>query len=132
LSPDYIKVPHINIKITNFKISILGDVTQPGNYIVPNERITIIDAIGLAGGLNLTGNRENVLIIREENGMKVKYRIDLLSNETFISPVYYLQQNDVIIVEPNYASIQSASSNASTSLLIGIASLLLIFVQVLR
>ncbi len=101
LSPDYIKNPHINIKISNFKISVLGDVAMPGNYVIPNERITIIDAIGLAGDLNISGNRKNVLVIREENGMKIKYSINLLSNETFISPVYYLQQNDVVLVEHN-------------------------------
>ena len=125
LSPDYIKNPHINIKISNFKISVLGDVARPGNYVIPNERITIIDAIGLAGDLNISGNRKNVLVIREENGMKIKYRINLLSNETFISPVYYLQQNDVVLVEHNMAKMQSASSNTNTSLFISVTGVLL-------
>ena len=125
LSPDYIKNPHINIKISNFKISVLGDVARPGNYVIPNERITIIDAIGLAGDLNISGNRKNVLVIREENGMKIKYSINLLSNETFISPVYYLQQNDVVLVEHNNAKMQSASSNTNTSLFISVTGVLL-------
>ena len=125
LSPDYIKNPHINIKISNFKISVLGDVAMPGNYVIPNERITIIDAIGLAGDLNISGNRKNVLVIREENGMKIKYRINLLSNKTFISPVYYLQQNDVVLVEHNNAKMQSASSNTNTGLFISITSVLI-------
>ena len=125
LSPDYIKNPHINIKISNFKISVLGDVAMPGNYVIPNERITIIDAIGLAGDLNISGNRKNVLVIREENGMKIKYSINLLSNETFISPVYYLQQNDVVLVEHNNAKMQSASSNTNTSLFISVTGVLL-------
>ena len=125
LSPDYIKNPHINIKISNFKISVLGDVAMPGNYVIPNERITIIDAIGLAGDLNISGNRKNVLVIREENGMKIKYRINLLSNKTFISPVYYLQQNDVVLVEHNNAKMQSASSNTNTSLFISVTGVLL-------
>ena len=125
LSPDYIKNPHINIQISNFKISVLGDVARPGNYVIPNERITIIDAIGLAGDLNISGNRKNVLVIREENGMKIKYSINLLSNETFISPVYYLQQNDVVLVEHNNAKMQSASSNTNTGLFISITSVLI-------
>ena len=131
LSPDYIINPHINIKIINFKISVLGDVMVPGNYVIPNERITIIDAIGLAGDLNISGNRKNVLVIREENGMKVKYRINLLSNDTFISPVYYLQQNDVVIVEQNYAKMQSASSNTNTGLFISLTAVLITLLNIL-
>ena len=128
LSPNYIKKPHVNIRITNFKITVLGDVLRPGNYVIPNERISIIDAIGLAGDLKISGNRTNIKVFREENGMKNKYVINLLSNKTFTSPAYYLQQNDIVIVEPNNASIQSASSNANTNLLISIASLLVILV----
>ena len=93
--------------------------------MVPNERITILDAIGLAGDLNISGNRENVLVIREEKGKKVKYRINLLSNKTFSSPVFYLQQNDVVLVEQNKAKMQSAASNSSTSLFISMTSVLI-------
>lgn len=125
LAQGFIKDPHINIRITNFKISILGDVQAPGNYVIPNERITIIDAIGLAGDLNISGNRENILVIREENEKKIKYRVNLLSNKTFSSPVFYLQQNDVVIVEQNKAKMQSASSNSNTSLLISITGVLI-------
>ena len=131
LSPDYIINPHINIRIVNFKISVLGDVTMPGNYVIPNERITIIDAIGLAGDLNISGNRKNVLVIREENGMKVKYRINLLSNDTFISPVYYLQQNDVVVVEQNLAKMQTASSNSTTTLFISLTAVLVGLLNIL-
>tara|TARA_R110002072_G_scaffold284836_1_gene449372 strand:- start:808 stop:1584 length:777 start_codon:yes stop_codon:yes gene_type:complete len=131
LSPDYIINPHINIRIVNFKISVLGDVAMPGNYVIPNERITIIDAIGLAGDLNISGNRKNVLVIREENGMKVKYRINLLSNDTFISPVYYLQQNDVVVVEQNLAKMQTASSNSTTTLFISLTAVLVGLLNIL-
>ena len=125
LSPDYIKSPHINIKIINFKISVLGDVALPGNFVIPNERITIIDAIGLAGDLNISGNRSNILVIREENGMKIKYRVNLLSNDTFTSPAYYLQQNDVVLVEHNTAKMQSASSNTSTQFFISLTAVVI-------
>lgn len=131
LSPDYIKDPNINIRIANYKISVIGDVRRPGSYSIPNERITILDALALAGDVNISGQRNNILIIREEDGRKIQYRVDLRSNKLLTSPVYYLQQNDVVYVEPNYASIQSASSNSNTSLFISITGLLITIVSLL-
>lgn len=131
LSPDYIKEPNINIRIANYKITVLGDVQRPGSYNIPNERITILEAIGLAGDLNLSGNRNDILVQREENGKKVQYHVDLLSKNIFTSPVYYLQQNDVVYVEPNYARIQSASANSNTSLFISITGLFITIVSLL-
>jgi len=78
----------------------------------------------LAGDLNLSAKRNNILVQREEDGKKVQYRLDLLSKNVFTSPVYYLQQNDLVYVEPNYASIQSASSNANLGLFLSIISIL--------
>lgn len=124
LEPDYILNPNINIRIANYKVSVLGDVRAPGSYSVPNERITILEAIALAGDLNLSGQRHNVIVHREEDSKKVQYQVDLLSKEIFTSPVYYLQQNDVVYVEPNYAKIQSASANSNTSLFISVTGLL--------
>lgn len=131
LSPDYILNPNINIGIANYKVSVLGDVRQPGTYAVSNERITILEALSLAGDLNLSGQRNNVLVHREENGKKIQYRVDLLSKNIFTSPVYYLQQNDVVYVEPNYAKIQSASENSNTKLFISISSVLVILISTL-
>jgi polysaccharide export outer membrane protein len=131
LSPDYIKEPNVNIKIANYKISVMGDVRMPGSYNIPNERITILDALALAGDVNISGQRNNLLIIREEENKKVQYRVDLRSNALLTSPVYYLQQNDVVYVEPNYARIQSASSNSSTSLFISITGLIITIVSLL-
>ncbi len=125
LDPDYIKNPNINVRLANYKVSVLGDVRLPGSYTIPNERITILEALALAGDLNISGKRQNILVLREEEGEKVRYNVDLLSKELFISPVYYLQQNDVIYVEPNYARIQSASSNSNTGLFISIAGVLM-------
>jgi polysaccharide export outer membrane protein len=125
LAPDYIKDPNINIRIANYKISVMGDVQRPGSYNIPNERITILDALALAGDINISAQRNNILIIREEGGEKLQYRVDLRSNKVLTSPVYYLQQNDVVYVEPNYARIQSASSNSNTTLFISITSLLI-------
>ncbi|WP_288955314.1 polysaccharide biosynthesis/export family protein [uncultured Polaribacter sp.] len=125
LEPDYILNPNINIRIANYKITVLGDVKQPGTYPIPSERITILEAIGLAGDLNISGHRDNVLVQREEKGKKVQYRVDLLSKKLFTSPVYYLQQNDVVYVEPNKAKIQSASANSNTSLIISISGVII-------
>lgn len=97
----YVKNPIVNLQFVNFKVSVLGEVNKPGAVVVPNERVTILDAIGLAGDLTIYGERKNVLLIRENNGKKEFHRFDLTSSEIFNSPYYYLQQNDVVYVEPN-------------------------------
>ena len=131
LDPDYIKNPTINIRITNYTISVLGDVKRPGTYTIPNERITILEAIGLAGDLNITGKRNTVKVFREINGKKLKYNIDLRSNKVFTSPVYYLQQNDLVYVDQNKASSQDAAFNRNTGLFISIGSILISLINIL-
>jgi polysaccharide biosynthesis/export protein len=101
---EYLKHPVINIQIQNFKVTVLGEVARPGTFQIPNERITLLEAIGLAGDLRITGERNNVLVIRDRNGVKTEYRLDLTTKEVLTSPVYYLEQNDVVYVEPNSAS----------------------------
>lgn len=125
LDPEYVKDPIVNIFITNFKVTVQGDVARPGTFTVPNERLSIFDALGLAGDLNISGNRKNVLIIREENGTKNEYRVNLMSKRMLTSPAYYLQQNDVIYVEPNYAKVQDAAYTRSTGLFISMTSVLI-------
>ena len=110
---DYLVNPIVNIKILNYKVSVLGEVAKPGTFNIPNERITILEAIGIAGDLTIYGKRENILVIREINNEKIKYRIDLTSNELFLSPVYYLKQNDVVYISPNRSKINSSSLNTS-------------------
>jgi polysaccharide export outer membrane protein len=131
INPDYVKDPTINIRISNFKITVQGDVRSPGTFNIPNERVTILDAIGLAGDLNISGKRDNVLVIREEGALKKEYRVNLLSKKTYTSPVFYLQQNDIVYVEHNYAKIQSASSNTNTGLFISITGTLIAIVTLL-
>ncbi len=99
-----LKNPTVLIQIQNFKVTVLGDVRTPGTFKIPNERITLLEAIGLAGDLRMTGVRNNILVIRDSNGVKTEYRVDLTSNEVFNSPAYYLEQNDVVYVEPNAAA----------------------------
>ncbi|MDO9000958.1 MAG: polysaccharide biosynthesis/export family protein [Bacteroidota bacterium] len=129
---DYLKDPIVHIEIQNFNITILGDVSKPGNYIVNHERITIIEAIGLAGDLNISGLRKNVLVIRDNNGIKTETRIDLTGKEVFNSPVFYLQQNDVIYVEQNRAKKNASAINAaSISILVSLTTLVLTFITLL-
>jgi polysaccharide export outer membrane protein len=106
---EYIKNPVVNIQIQNYKVTVLGDVRNPGTFKIPNERMTILEAIGLAGDLRMTGNRRNVLVLRDVNGLKTEYRLDLTSKTVFSSPAYYLTQNDVVYVEPN-TTAQSEST----------------------
>ncbi len=131
LIPDYVKDPNINIRIANFKVSVLGDVRSPGTYTIPNERITILEAIGLAGDTNISGQRNNVKVIREEGDKKVEYVVDLRSNEIFTSSVYYLQQNDLVYVEPNGPKAQSAATNQNTGLFVSIGSIIISLIAVL-
>lgn len=131
LDPTFVKSPSININITNFKVTVLGDVKSPGTFTIPNERVTILEAIGLAGDLNLSGQRQNILVTREEGEKKVFHSLDLLSNTLFTSPAYYLQQNDVVYVDQNYAKSQDATSNQKTGLFISVGSILVALINVL-
>lgn len=121
----YINTPIVNIRILNYKITVLGDVKNPGTFNIPNERVTLLEALGIAGDLNITGKRKNVLVIRDVDGKKTETRIDLTSKELFSSPVFYLNQNDIVYVEPNRAKINSSVVNASNvGIVISIVSLL--------
>lgn len=100
----YLKKPVVKLNIMNFRITVLGDVNQPGSLTVPNEKLTILEAIGIAGDLAITAKRKNILVLREENGKTVEYRVDVTSKDILSSPVYYLKQNDIIYVEPNATS----------------------------
>jgi polysaccharide export outer membrane protein len=122
----YLKNPVVNISIQNYKVTVLGEVNMPGTYRIPNDRITILEAIGLAGDLKITGIRKNVLVIREVNGIKTKYSIDLTKADLFNSPVYYLHQNDVVYIEPNIASMANSTFIKSNgTIFISISSLIL-------
>src|SRR5690606_10100188 len=94
----YLNEPVVNIRILNFKISVMGDVLRPGVFTVQNERITIPEALSLAGDLHITAIRTNVILIRELEGERKFIPIDLTSKEFFDSPFFYLKNNDVIYV----------------------------------
>ncbi len=101
--------PIVNIRRLNFKVTVLGEVARPTVINVPNEKISLLEAIGLAGDLTIYAKRDNVLLVREENGAKITKRLNLNSSELFSSPYYYLKSNDVVYVEPNKARIASST-----------------------
>ena len=129
----YIINPSVNIRILNFKISVQGEVTKPGTYNINSERITIIEAISLAGDLTVYGKRDNVLVIREENGEKKVFRVDLKSADFLNSPSYYLHQNDVVYVEPNKTKINGAAVGPNTGIILtGISLLITVLALTIR
>jgi polysaccharide export outer membrane protein len=121
---EYVKDPIVNLELKNFRVTVLGEVTRPGVYQVNNERITLLEALGLAGDMTIFGERKNVLVVREKDGKKSYTRIDLTSDEIFKSPVYYLSQNDVVYIEPNKTKVRQ-SKTSSTGVIISIVGVLL-------
>jgi len=128
----YYKEPVVIVRIINFDIMVLGDVGRPGVVTLSNEKAGIIDVIGLAGDLQLTAKRKNILLIRSEGDEKKFIRLDVTSSNIFRSPYYYVKQHDVIIVEPSDYKIQNSDNSflryfgIGTSL-ISIVSLLFAF-----
>jgi polysaccharide export outer membrane protein len=104
--------PIVNIRYLNYKVTVLGEVARPSVLPIPNEKITLLEALGLAGDLTVYGRRDNILVIRETEGAKVFQRLNLNTNEIFTSPYYYLKSNDIVYVEPNKKKLASVS-NAS-------------------
>ncbi|MFE2861275.1 polysaccharide biosynthesis/export family protein [Sphingobacterium multivorum] len=127
----YILDPGVNINFNNFRVSVLGEVARPGSFIMPTERVTVLEALGMAGDLTIRGVRENVMLIREINGKKSTHRLDLTQQKTLNSPYYYLVQNDVIYVEPNKAQINNSKLGSNTSVIISVAGLLVTVISVL-
>ncbi len=120
----YIKKPIINLRITNFKVSLQGEVNVPGTYTVASERLTLIEALSMAKDLTIYGKRNSILVIRESNGVKSFNRIDITKADFINSPFYYLAQNDVVYVEPNATRINSSVVGPNTSVIISAISIL--------
>jgi polysaccharide export outer membrane protein len=107
---NYLVDPTVNIRIRNFKVTVLGEVQNPGVYTIPSEKITLVEALGLAGDLTIFGKRVDVLVIREDAGQRKFYKVDLRSKEFFESDFYYLHSNDIVYVEPGKGKIASADA----------------------
>lgn len=128
-SHDLIKDPVVTVEYMNLCISVMGEVNRPGRYNIERDNLTILDALSQAGDLTIFGKREKVLVLRQENGKQRVYGVNLCSGEQlYASPVYYLQQNDVVYVEPNETKARQSTVNGnnvrSTSFWISLASLL--------
>nr|WP_243739229.1 polysaccharide biosynthesis/export family protein [Flavobacterium sp. 245] len=120
----YIKNPIINLRIMNFKISLQGEVNLPGTYPITSERVTLVEALSMAKDLTIYGRRDNILVIREVDGVKSYNRVDITKSDFINSPFYYLSQNDVVYVEPNKTRINSSAVGPNTSVIISAISIL--------
>ncbi|MFA5849843.1 MAG: polysaccharide biosynthesis/export family protein [Bacteroidales bacterium] len=125
--PEFITEPPIvNVRFTNYKISVLGEVTRPGLYTIQSEQCTIFDALALAGDLTIYGKRENILLLREDsNGKKSITRINLQNSSLLTNlNTYYLQQNDVLYIEPNKTKAKGSNIGSAESITISVISTL--------
>ncbi len=127
----YVRDAIVNVRILNFKISVLGEVKNPGTFTIEDDHINLAQALGMAGDLTIYGNRKNVLIMREENGEKINEYLDLTDARIVTSQYYNLRQRDVIYVEPKFSKVQSASSLGLASRYLSIASVIISLVILL-
>jgi polysaccharide export outer membrane protein len=112
LKGEILKNPYFSIRFLNYKFTMLGELSKPGIYSIPGEHISLLQALGMAGDMTLYGRRDNILVIREVNGIRQYGRLDLTKPEVMASPYFYLQQNDVVIVEPTKSKAASADLTA--------------------
>ena len=131
IEEELIKDPIVTVQFLNFKVSVIGEVGRPGTFDISGDRITLLEALSMAGDLTIYGRRDRVAVIREKDGKRSILYHDLRSSDIFQSPCYYLQQNDIIYVTPNKAKARNSDIGTSTSLwfsatsiLVSIASLL--------
>ena len=110
-----VKDPVVTVGLSNLHYSVMGEVNHPGQFAIEDEKVTILDAISNAGDLTITGVRDDVMVLRQENGHQKIYKINLCSGkDVFSSPVYYLQQNDVVYVSPNDTKKRTSTVNGNT------------------
>lgn len=129
IKENLVKDPVVTVEFANLCISVLGEVNNPGRFSIDRDRLTVLDALSMAGDLTIYGNRYKVMVLRQEGDVQRFYGIDLTSGEhVYTSPAYYLQQNDVVYVEPNAVKARQSTVNGnnvrSTSFWISLASLL--------
>ena len=128
-----IKNPTVNVRFLNFKITVIGEVNRPATFTIPTEKITVLEALGLAGDMTVYGRRENVLLIREKDGVRSAIRVDFTNKDLLSSQYFYLQQNDVVYVEPVKAKrLQGSASNFYLPIISVVASIISILVFALR
>ena len=133
IDEDLIKDPIVTVQFLNYKVSVMGEVNRPGSFNISGDRITLLEALSMAGDLTIYGRRDRVAVIREKDGKRTILMHDLRSSDIFNSPCYYLQQNDIVYVEPNKAKAEQTDINqnksvgvwlSAASILVSIASLI--------
>lgn len=110
---EQVKRPIVSMRFTNFKVTVLGEVNNPSSFNIPSDNINILEALGLAGDMTVYGKRENVLLIREKNNVRTTVRLNLNDKEILNSPYFYLQQNDIIYIEPDEAKASQTNIKRS-------------------
>lgn len=116
IKEDYIRDPIVTVQFLNFKVSVVGEVARPGTFTISGDRVTLLEALSLAGDLTIYGRRDRVMVIRESGGERSIRYLDLRNRELFDTPYYYLQQNDIIYVEPNKRRAQQSNINQNNSM----------------
>lgn len=137
LKPYMKDAPIVTVRMVNYKISVIGEVTRPGTFTISNEKVNLLEALAMAGDMTVYGMRDNVKLIREDaNGKQIIITLDLNKAETILSPYYYLQQNDIVYVTPNKTVARNSDIGSSTSLwfsatsiLVSLASLLVTLIK---
>ncbi|WP_228411662.1 polysaccharide biosynthesis/export family protein [Chryseobacterium sp.] len=117
----YVKSPNVSLKLVNFKVTVLGEVARPGQYTIPEGQSTLLNAIGLAGDLTIYGKRDDILMVRSENGSITKERINLMDADFINSPFFQLKQGDVIYVSANQTKDKVSRLDPNTGTYIAIA-----------
>jgi polysaccharide export outer membrane protein len=131
---DKLKNPYFTIRLTSYRITLIGEVNRPGQFTIPNERVSLLEAISLAGDLTSYGRRDNILIIREINGQRTFKRLDLRKPEILASEYFYLQPNDMVLVDlnKNKAAVSDQATVRNISLATSVISVLAVLITVLR
>ena len=125
--------PIVDIRYLNFKVSVLGEVNNPSVFTIPSEKVTLLEALGLAGDMTIFAKRDNVFLISEQDGIKTTKRINLNTDELFTSPNYYLKPNDIVYVQPNKRKVRTTSNSAQWfSVILGSLSLAVIAITNFR
>jgi polysaccharide export outer membrane protein len=129
-----LKNPYVEVRFMNYKVAVIGEVQRPGSFSVPTDKLSAFEAIGLAGDITVYGRRDNVLVVREINGVRQFGRLNLKDPNVFLSPFYYLQQNDLVVVDvgKNKAAVNNQSAFQAVSLGASILSIAAVFISLFR
>lgn len=120
---NYINDPIVNVQFADMKVSVIGEVTRPGMYAIANDKVTIFDALAMAGDMTIYGQRSDVAVLREKEGVRTIEYLDLTSKDIFTSPAFYIQQNDIVYVKPNKYKAESGEISQNRSFYISLVSI---------